>query len=275
MNFPRSGASNKFLGIGDPDFKGTSESSTQLSPALLFSTRGVANIKAVSNLPRLPESADELRGVARALGASSDDLLLGSEATERELRKRPLNEYRVISFATHAIVAGEIEGVTEPALALAPGQDEHNSQNDGLLTASEIANLTLDANLVVLSACNTAASDGHASGRGLSGLADAFFFAGARSLAVTQWAVSSTVAQRLGAGLISRAVASDTVGVAEGLREAMLDYIATAKEDYLANPRFWGAFIIAGDGGVRPLDGDRLKNAAGEGSNGSVAPTSH
>jgi CHAT domain-containing protein len=158
---------------------------------------------------------------------------------------------------------------------LTPGQDEQNSQNDGLLTASEIASLTLDANLIVLSACNTAASDGHAGGRGLSGLADAFFFAGARSLAVTQWAVSSTVAQRLGAGLISRAVASDTVGVAEGLREAMLDYIATAKEDYLANPRFWGAFIIAGDGGVRPLDGDRLKNGAGEGSNGSVAPTSH
>ena len=261
-NFPRSGASNKFLGIGDPDFRGTSESSTQVSLAPLFLARGVANVKAIANLPRLPESTDELRAVARALDAPSDDLLLGPDASERELRKRPLNDYRVISFATHAIVAGEIEGVTEPALVLSPGQDEHNPQNDGLLTASEIANLTVDANLVILSACDTATSDGRISGRGLSGLANAFFFAGARSIAVTQWAVSSTVAQRLGAGLVSQAIASSTGGVAEGLREAMLDYIATAKEDYLANPRFWGAFIIAGDGAIRPLDGTSGKDAS-------------
>ncbi len=65
--------------------------------------------------------------------------------------------------------------MTEPALVLTPGNDESNQKNDGLLTATEIANLTLDANLVILSACNTAGSDGHASGRGLSGLADAFF----------------------------------------------------------------------------------------------------
>src|SRR5262249_9189266 len=126
-------------------------------------------------------------------------------------------------------------------------------------------NLTLDANLVILSACNTAASDGHANGRGLSGLANAFFFAGARSLAVTQWSVPSAVAERLGVGLVSRAVASSTVGVAEGLRQAMLEFIATAKEDYLANPRFWAAFIIAGDGAVRPLDGASGSDAGHEG----------
>ena len=259
-NFPRSAARNKFLGVGDPDFKGTTQNSTQVSLAPLFSTRGVGNIKAIAGLPPLPETADELRGVAHALGAPTNDLLLGSEASEHEFRKRPLNDYRVISFATHAIVAGEIEGVTEPALVLSPGQDEHNPWNDGLLTASEISNLTLDANLVILSACDTAASDGHASGRGLSGLADAFFFAGTRSLAVTQWAVASTIAQHLGAGLISRTMASESTGVAEGLREAMLDYIATAKQDYLANPRFWAAFMIAGDGAVRPLDGVNSNN---------------
>jgi hypothetical protein len=141
VNFPQSAARNKFLGIGDPDFKGTSQGSTQVSLAPLFLTRGVANLKAIADLPRLPESANELRGVARALDAPSGDLLLGPMASERELRKRSLNDYRVISFATHAIVAGDIEGVTEPALVLSPGQDEHNPQNDGLLTASEIANL--------------------------------------------------------------------------------------------------------------------------------------
>jgi CHAT domain-containing protein len=247
-------AQQKFLGFGDPDLGGTG-TSTQIALGPLFSSRGMGDKAAIAKLPRLPESADELRAVANALDDSTENLLLGPNATERALRQHPLNDYRVISFATHAIVAGEIEKVTEPALVLTPGEGEANSQNDGLLTSSEIANLTLDANLVILSACNTAASDGHASGRGLSGLANAFFFAGARAVAVTQWAIFSKVAQKLGADLVSRSVKSSTVGVSEGLREAMLDYIASAKEDYLANPRFWAAFIIAGDGAVRPLDG--------------------
>jgi CHAT domain-containing protein len=253
-NLKPSRARQIFLGIGDPDFQG-GHHPTQLALGPLFSSRGLANTSAIKDLPRLPESADELRAVARVVGASTEDLLLGRGATERALRQRPLNDYRVISFATHAIVAGEIEGVTEPALVLTPGPDDTNSQNDGLLTTSEIANLTLDANLIILSACNTAASDGHASGRGLSGLANAFFFAGARAVAVTQWAVFSSAARQLGAGLVSRSVNSSAIGVAEGLRETMVDYISSAKEDYLANPRFWGAFIIAGDGAVRPLDG--------------------
>jgi CHAT domain-containing protein len=158
----------------------------------------VGDSRAIGDLPRLPESADELRAVARALGASPKDLLLQGDATERELRKRALNDYRVISFATHAIVSGEIYGVTEPALVLSPGYGESNPQNDGLLAGPEIQNLTLDANLVILSACNTAASDGQGGGRGLSGLADAFFFAGARSIAVTQWAVWLAGARPLG-----------------------------------------------------------------------------
>src|SRR5262249_37822747 len=148
------------------------------------------------------ESANELRAVSAALGVSEESLLLGQDATERSLRSKPLDDYRVISFATHALVAGDIEGVAEPALVLTPGS-QANAANDGLLTATEIANLDLDANLVILSACNTAAADGAASGRGLSGLAKAFFFAGSRAVAVTQWAVFSEVAEKLGASLVA------------------------------------------------------------------------
>jgi CHAT domain-containing protein len=159
-DLPPSRAREMFLGIGAPDFKGTPEHSTQLSLASLFATRGVGNRTAIAQLPPLPSAADELRTIAETLRTSASDLLLGGQATERELRKRPLNDYRVISFATHALVAGEIDGITEPALALAPGPDERNQGNDGLLTATEVANLALDANLVILSACNTAAPDG-------------------------------------------------------------------------------------------------------------------
>ena len=129
--------------------------------------RGLANRAAIEDLDRLPETADELRIVAKALGNVRSTILLGSHATEHELRKQQLSNYHVISFATHALVAGGLDGLTEPALVLTPGNDAHNSKNDGLLTASEIGNLSLDANLVILSACNTAASDGHGGGRGL------------------------------------------------------------------------------------------------------------
>jgi hypothetical protein len=201
--------------------------------------------------------------VSKALGAPDDSLLLGRDATERALRNRPLNDYRVISFATHAFVAGDIEGIFDPALVLTPGS-QATPANDGLLTATEIANLDLDANLVILSACNTAAADGAASGRGLSGLANAFFFAGARSVAVTQWAVFSEVAQTFGAGLITRSIGPDGVGVAEALRRTMVDYISNAKEDYRAHPRFWAAFSIAGDGAIKPLDGGAVGDRGGE-----------
>ena len=255
VNLPPSAAREKFLGVGAPDFKGAPDRSKKISLAPLFVARGAGNRGAIENLPALPETAEELRAVAKALGTSESHILLGREATERELRKQALNEYRVISFATHAVVAGDIEGITEPALVLSPGLDDHDENNDGLLTETEIANLTLDANLVILSACNTAASDGRAGGRGLSGLADAFFFAGARSIAVTQWPVFSDSAKQLGVGLISHSRSS---GVAEGLRQTMVDYISNVKEDYLANPRFWAAFIIAGDGAVRPLDVQKI-----------------
>jgi CHAT domain-containing protein len=253
-NLGRSKAQQLFLGVGDPNFKGAPAPATQLAIGPLFASRGVGDSSAIGDLPRLPESADELRAVARALGASPKDLLLQGDATERELRKRALNDYRVISFATHAVVSGEIDGVTEPALVLSPGYGESTPQNDGLLTAPEIQNLTLDANLVILSACNTAASDGQAGGRGLSGLADAFFFAGARSIAVTQWAVYSEFAQKLGVGMIAQSLKSGSPGVAQGLRQAMTSYLAGVTSDYLANPRFWAPFMIAGDGAVGPLD---------------------
>jgi CHAT domain-containing protein len=255
QNLPISQARSRFLGIGDPDFKGEPERSTQIALAPLFNARGGGDREAIASLPRLPETAAELHQVATALGATDSDLILGRDATERGLRRRPLEDYRVISFATHAVVAGEIEGATEPALILSPGEDLNNSRNDGLLTASEIADLSLDANLVILSACNTAGPDGRLGGRGLSGLADAFFFAGARAVAVTQWSVYSDAAQRIGAGLVSRSVGAVHVGVAEGLRRTMVDYIDSAPQDSLAHPRFWASYIIAGDGAVGPLDG--------------------
>jgi CHAT domain-containing protein len=92
----------------------------------------------------------------------------------------PLDHYKIIEFATHGLMSGELKGLAEPALVLTP-PPQATPDDDGLLTASKIATLKLNADWVVLSACNTAAGDGTPDAGGLSGLAKAFFYAGARS----------------------------------------------------------------------------------------------
>ena len=121
------------------------------------------------------------------LGASDDDVKLGAAATVTTVKSMPLEQYRVIDFATHGLVAGEVNGLSEPALVLSL-PDQPTAEDDGLLTASRIAKLKLDADWAVLSACNTAAGD-RPGAEGLSGLARAFFYAGARSLLVSHWPV--------------------------------------------------------------------------------------
>src|SRR6185295_5441702 len=95
-------------------------------------TRGVGIKEAIRNLPRLPEASEELLAESKALGAPANDLLVGASATERSLRSKPLETYKIISFATHAFVAGEVDGTTEPGLVLSPGDEDDNPKNDGL-----------------------------------------------------------------------------------------------------------------------------------------------
>jgi CHAT domain-containing protein len=178
-----------FVGIGNPVLAGGPEGTRGVELAGLF--RGaVADVAAVRRLPPLPETADELRAVAREMGAGEQDLYLGERASEPLLRRAGLDHYRVIEFATHGLMSGDLTGLAEPALVLTP-PPEASPDNDGLLTASKIATFKLDADWVVLSACNTAAADGTPDAGGLSGLAKAFFYAGARSLLVSHWSVPS------------------------------------------------------------------------------------
>jgi len=86
-----------------------------------------------------------------------------------------LTAYRILAFSTHGLISGELQGLTEPALVLSPEKEENTIIDNGLLTATEIANIKLDADWVVLSACNTASSSGRPGAEGLSGLARAFF----------------------------------------------------------------------------------------------------
>jgi CHAT domain-containing protein/tetratricopeptide (TPR) repeat protein len=229
---PTSGSA-PFLGIGDP--------------VLGASRVAAAGRGGIAKLPALPETAVELRAIAGTLGADDADLLLGERASEPVLRQMPLDHFRVIEFATHGLMAGELPGLGEPALVLTPPAAP-SPDDDGLLTASKIATLKLDADWVVLSACNTAASDGTPEGEGLSGLARAFFYAGARSLLVSNWSVPSGATVKLITDTFDELKKHPEIGRAEALRRAELAMLDPSNSPEFAHPMMWASFVVVGDG---------------------------
>jgi CHAT domain-containing protein len=165
----------------------------------------------------------------------------------------------VLYFATHALLPGELSCQSEPAIALSPPAEAATTRDaDGLLDASEIAGLRLNADLVVLSACNTAESGSRFGGEALSGLAEAFFFAGARSLVASHWHVPSAATATLMVGMMQRLTAASSEGTAEALRQSQL---VLMDRDETAHPFFWAAFTVIGDGG-RLAPGTAAANAA-------------
>lgn len=207
---------------------------------------GVDRTMLAQALPQLPDTADELNSVAKDIGAAASDIHLGSDASETTLKRTRLSDYAIVYFATHGLVAGDVKGVAEPSLALSiPAQP--SALDDGLLTSSEVAQLKLNADWVVLSACNTIAGD-KPGAEALSGLARSFFYAGARALLVTHWAVDSAAATRLTTTTFDRIKAAPNIGRAEALRQAMLAYLNDASSPRNAYPAFWGPFALIGEG---------------------------
>src|SRR5262249_2836002 len=137
---------------------------------------GVDRARLAQALPQLPDTADELNAVAEDVGAAATDIHLGRDASETTLKRAALAQYGIIYFATHGLVAGDVKGLAEPSLALSM-PEQPSDLDDGLLTASEVAQLKLNADWVVLSACNTIAGD-KPGAEALSGLARSFFYAG-------------------------------------------------------------------------------------------------
>lgn len=203
--------------------------------------------EAFSLLPQLPDTADELREIAGAIGADQrKELFLGSRATEGNVKAMDLSHYRLVAFATHGLVPGELSGLDQPALALANPALTGDRDNDGLLMLDEVLGLKLNADWVVLSACNTASADGSA-GEAVSGLGRGFFYAGARSLLVSNWAVESRSARLLTTNLFRLQAGRPGMNRAEALRRSMLDLMAGGSG--YDHPVFWAPFSLVGEGG--------------------------
>jgi CHAT domain-containing protein len=196
-----------------------------------------------SRLVPLPETAGELKRMAASVKVKGNRVLLGNAANEQAIKSEGLARFGILAFATHGLKAGELEGLAEPALVLTPDAD-----NDGLLTASEVASLELDADWVILSACNTAAGD-KPDAEGFSGLARAFLYAGARSLLVSHWPVYSDAAVKLTTGAFEELGREPSIGRAEALRRSMLRVLDRDPEAVHWHPSYWAPFALLGDGG--------------------------
>lgn len=241
-----------FFGLGDPYFSDS-------KAAALFEVRPLRSVskpdlQTLRELDPLPGTRAEILGLAKLLGASSDSYLLGKGANEPALTRRiannQLQDARVLAFATHGLMGSELESISEPALVLTP-PDKVTVTDDGLLTSSDVSRLNLRADLVLLSACNTAA--GVRPGmEGMTGLARSFLFAGAKSLLISHWRVSDEVAPRISTKLVelSRTGQRSTSGAA-AIRRAMLEVFNDTSRDEddsksLAHPSAWAAFAYVG-----------------------------
>lgn len=233
-----------YLALGAP-LLGEAKAVQLASAAGAAPFRSAENARRLADLPPLPAAAEELAALGKALGARQSRVLTGADATEAALRSADLATIDVLALSTHGLVAGELDGLDEPALVLTPGSSDggpDDGSSDGLLTMDEIMALRLDGAWVVLSACNTAAGSG-ADGSGLAGLARAFLHAGAGNLLVSHWAVRDDVAAALSTQTLARyAKGSDP---AEALRRAMLA-MAGGKNADLRDPALWAPFVFVG-----------------------------
>ncbi|HAJ26870.1 MAG TPA: hypothetical protein DCG53_06430 [Syntrophus sp. (in: bacteria)] len=229
---------------------------------ILITTKGsldnqkLASIQTES-LNRLPDTAEEINTIAHVLNADpAKDVFLQEQASKHRVKTMNLSDRKIIAFATHALVPGDLDGLDQPALALS-SPTVTGDKEDGLLTMKDIMKLKLNADWIVLSACNTGAASGTGA-EALSGLGQAFFYAGSRAILASMYPVETTSARKLVTGLFRLQGSDSTLTRSQALRKSMLDLIdnETLKDQTTgkiiasyAHPLFWAPFVLMGDPG--------------------------
>ncbi|WP_285712922.1 CHAT domain-containing protein [Erythrobacter oryzae] len=253
---------NGFLGYGAPALEGSAGAARSVEQGGRRLTRAAlqpvatASPEALRKLSPLPGTEIELKSMAAALDAPIGGLRLGSDATEAALKQDDrLASAQIIAFATHGLLPKEVGRGGEPGLVFTPPATA-SALDDGLLTASEAARLSLAAEWLILSACNTAASDGTPGSQSLSGLARAFLHAGAKAMLVSHWRVSDEVTAVLTVETLR--LSRTDLPKAEALRQAMIAVRTGQRADgsalpgwkeYWAHPAAWSPFVlVAADG---------------------------
>lgn len=212
-----------FIGIGDPP----------------GSAAPGEEIREGGSRAALAFAGDELAELARRFAGHPP--LVGAAATEAMVRSLNLSSVHILAFATHA-VGGDGK---EPGLILALSPGQLREDNDGFLSAREVATLVVGADVVVLSACNTASGDGQG-GEALTGLAQSFLFAGARAVLATHWPVNDRAAMVLMTSSLT-GVGQSPSALAGKLAASMEALLNNRASEASADPRIWAPFtLVAG-----------------------------
>jgi CHAT domain len=246
----RAPAPRPYLGVGDPELDKPDAAQSTRSAAFRAS---LPTPNGMADFAELPETAEELRSVSGLFGVS--DVLTRENADEKSFRAKPLGDYDVIHFATHGLIKEDLPGLTESALVLTPGRGE-DASDDGLLSASEISRLALNARLVVLSACNTAKYDIAQASLGVQDLQAAFAVAGTPVLLASLWPIESATARDIAVGFFREWRSRETRGAADALARATRASLAQADAAH-QHPRFWAPFVIVGNGAVSGAAGSQ------------------
>lgn len=224
----RSRARFAFLGVAATNFAG-------------FAT--VTDAGPLRYLQPLPETGSELQQMGALFPSDGVRLIVDQDATRAGFLAATAGNYRTVAFATHALTVQETPGLSEPAIVLYP---DGKSVTDSLLTSSDIAALKLDADLVILSACNTAAPEAGPDSEALSGLARAFILAGARALLVSHWSVPDEAAPLLTTAFLATLQKEPSLRKSEALRTAILALFAGGDKK-LMHPAYWAPFVVVGE----------------------------
>ncbi len=239
-----------FLGIGNPNLEISKEMNTQkltkrIDKLSKILSRGsyIRETNMIKDIYGLVEgSQEELDTIQKYLKPSKSKLLLWDDANENNIKNMNLKDFKIIHFATHGELAGTIKGQNEPFLVLSPPNIGTN-ENDGILSMSEIMNLENNAELVILSACNTAAGNIKQS-EGFSGLARAFLFSGSKSVLVSNWYVETYAAMELTTGMMKQIKDNPKTSSSKALTDSMKNFISNNKEK--SHPFYWAPFVIVG-----------------------------
>lgn len=250
-----------FVGFGDPDFSLTGKPPVDASSMSVRSSQNLERIAdqdllvsdpmpdTIPTIPALPETRQEVTEISLMFGADPQkSLYLGERASRSNALKQDLSRYRVVAFATHGLIPGDVPGLSQPALAMST-----RDPSGYLLTSQDILGMKLDAEWVILSACNSGAGDG-AGSDALTGLGRSFFYAGSKSIYVTQWPVESESAKQLVTKTLTY-YQKEGLGRAVAANKSSRDLLSTGTmrmagtEFSFAHPAFWAPYIVVGEPG--------------------------
>lgn len=232
--------SKLFLGFGDPDYGGPADTASPSSPSPEGTLTRSLQKAGLPHPQPLPESRNEVTRIASLFPAGRAQLFLGSEASEEDVKSNPsLKDAWRIHFAVHGFTDETRPELSGLVLAL-----DGDHAEDGLLQVYEIFNLQLDADLVVLSACDTGLGL-NVNGEGLLGVTRALLYAGASSVVVSLWQVADISTSELMIRFYENLGGKDDK--AEALRQSKLAMIRGGR---FGHPYYWAPFILIGQPGA-------------------------